>query len=264
MVFSIMGKDLRQNYIARMLEEKGHTVKLHKEGDSVKECIKDANVLILPLPVTTDGKTLKNTEITFDEIFENINEKTIIFGGNIPDEINMKSPSSIIDYYKSEKLKAKNAYLTAEAAVALAVLKSSKSLRDCKVLLTGFGRISKCVAYLMKPFCNDVTIALRSRKDMALADAFDFKVIDVSSVESLKEYDIIINTVPARILDKIITTVKEDALVLELASAPFGFNPETAKENNINFEIASSLPGKYSPESAGKEILNCILSYLKI
>ena len=26
---------------------------------------------------------------------------------------------------------------------------------------------------------------------------------------------------------------------------------ETAKENNINFEIASSLPGKYSPESAG-------------
>ena len=264
MVFSVMGKDLRQNYIARLLEEKGHIVKLHKDGDSIRECIKDTNVLILPLPVTTDGKRVKGTEITFDEIFENINKKTVIFGGNIPNEINMKSPSSIIDYYKSEKLKAKNAYLTAEASVALAISGSSKALRDCKVLLTGFGRIGKCVAYLLKPFCDDVTIALRSRKDMALADAFDFPVIDISTLKSLEEFDIIINTVPSRILENIITTAKEDAYVLELASAPYGFNPETAKENNVKFEIASSLPGKYSPESAGKEILNCILSYLKM
>ncbi len=264
MVFSIMGKDLRQDFIALMLQEKGHIVKRYNEGGSVKDCIKDANVVVLPLPVTTDGKTVKGTDVTFDEIFKNINKKTVIFGGNIPVEINLKSPTSIIDYYKSEKLKAKNAYLTAEASVALAVLGSKKALRDCKILITGFGRIAKCVAYLLKPFCRDVTVALRSRKDMALADALDCKIMDISGLGSLKDYDIVINTVPARILDNIIATVRDDAYVLELASAPYGFSPETAKENNINFEIASSLPGKYSPESAGKEILTCILSYLKL
>ena len=77
---------------------------------------------------------------------------------------------------------------------------------------------------------------------------------------TLEMYDVIINTVPARVLEKEIGTVKKGCYLLELASAPYGFDPENAQ--NINFEIGASLPGKISPESAGLEILSCILRHL--
>ena len=78
----------------------------------------------------------------------------------------------------------------------------------------------------------------------------------------LEEYDIIINTVPARVLEKSINTARKDCYILELASAPYGLDQEYAKE--FNYEMGASLPGKVSPESAGLEILNCILRYLKL
>lgn len=259
MVFSVIGGDVRQIFIARQLEQKGYAVKTYGENAGLDECAK-ADIIILPLPITSDGSTIKNTQITFDKLFEKVNKRSIIFGGNINDSINLKSPCSIIDYYKSEKLKSVNAYLTAEGAIPYIITGTRKSLKDCRILITGFGRIGKCLAYLLKPFADDVTIALRSRKDIALIDALDFKTADVHSLGSLKEYDVIINTVPARILEKEIKTVKKDCYVLELASSPYGFDPENAQ--NINFEIGSSLPGKISPESAGLEILNCILRHL--
>ena len=262
MVFSVIGGDVRQACIARALEKKGYTVKVYGENADLLNCTKGVNVIILPLPVTADGITIKNTDITFDEFFENINKKSIIFGGNIPNIINLKSPCSIIDYYKSERLKSKNAYLTAEGAIPYIINGTKKSLKDCKILITGFGRIAKCLAYLIKPFAEDVTVGLRSRKDMALLDALNFKSTDIYSLGSLEEYDVIINTVPARVLEKGIETVNKDCYVLELASAPYGFDVENTK--GINFELGASLPGKISPESAGIEILNCILRHLKL
>ena len=262
MVFSVIGGDVRQACIARCLEEKGYTVKVFGENAGLLDCTTGVNAIILPLPITSDGVTIKNTDITFDELFENINKKSIIFGGNIPNIINLKSPCSIIDYYKSERLKSKNAYLTAEGAIPFIIRGTKKSLKDCKILICGFGRIAKCLAYLLKPFADDVTVALRSRKDMALVDALCFKAAEIYSIGSLEEYDVIINTVPARFLEKEISTVKKDCYILELASAPYGFDIENAKD--LNFELGASLPGKISPESAGIEILNCILRHLKL
>lgn len=262
MVFSVIGGDVRQTCIARCLEKKGYTVKVFGEGADLKACTEGVNVVILPLPVTSDSVTIKNTDISFDELFDNLNKKSIVFGGNIPNIINLKSPCSIIDYYKSERLKSKNAYLTAEGAIPFIIKGTKKSLKDCKILITGFGRIAKCLAYLLKPFADDVTIALRSRKDMALADALSFKTTDIYSLGSLEEYDVIVNTVPSRVLENQIATVKKDCYILELASSPYGFDIEKAKD--LNFELGASLPGKISPESAGIEILNCILRHLKL
>lgn len=259
MVFSVIGGDVRQSFIARQLEKKGYSVKIFGENAGLEDCIK-ADIIILPLPVTSDGVTIKNTQITFDELFEKVNKRSIIFGGNINDTLNLKSPCSIIDYYKSEKLKSANAYLTAEGAIPYIITGTKKSLKDCKILITGFGRIAKCLAYLLKPFADDVTVALRSRRDIALVDALGFKTADVHSLGSLEMYDVIINTVPARVLEKEIGTVKKDCYLLELASAPYGFDPESAP--NVNFEMGASLPGKISPESAGLEILSCILRHL--
>lgn len=261
MVFSVIGGDIRQICIARRLKEKGYTVKVFGDGADLTDCTKGVDVIILPLPVTSDGITVKNTSITFEELFTNINKKSIIFGGNIPNIINLKSPCSIIDYYKSEKLKSKNAYLTAEGAIPYIINGTKKSLKDCKILICGFGRIAKCLACLLKPFADDVTVALRSRKDMALVSALSFKDIDIYSIDDLSEYDVIVNTVPARILEKGIETVKKECYILELASPPYGFDLE--KANDLNFELGSSLPGKISPESAGIEILNCILRHLE-
>ena len=53
-------------------------------------------------------------------------------------------------YFENEEVKYKNAILTAEAAIAIAINDYKKSLRDSNCLIIGFGRIGKILADILK------------------------------------------------------------------------------------------------------------------
>jgi dipicolinate synthase subunit A len=72
-------------------------------------------------------------------------------------------------------------------------------------------------------------------------------------------YDIIFNTVPTWLfLEDFLLKINKNTLIVDLASSPGGVDVSAAKKLSSRVLWASSLPGKYAPESAGELIASCI------
>ena len=108
--FAILGGDMRQYAVARAIgENKNISVFVSalcrecKDDTSIKECseifeaVTEADAVVLPLPVSTDGVCLncpaylENQRITLNEIIEKMEEKSILFGGRIPQSATVKA-----------------------------------------------------------------------------------------------------------------------------------------------------------------------------
>ena len=60
-----------------------------------------------------------------------------------------------------------------------------------------------------------------------------------------------------------ICRLKKDALLLEIASAPFGVDFEAAAKENIRVIKAPGIPGRFAADSAGQIIASCAEKYLR-
>ena len=68
-----------------------------------------------------------------------------------------------------------------------------------------------------------------------------------------------INTVPARLMGwEELRQIKKDALLIELASLPYGADPALAEHLGVEMLVLGGLPGRYAPQNAG-EALFCAL-----
>ena len=57
--------------------------------------------------------------------------------------------------------------------------------------------------------------------------------------------------------------VRDDALVIDLASNPGGIDKKTVKDQNLKFVWALSLPGKVAPTTSAEFIKNTIYNILR-
>ena len=97
-----------------------------------------------------------------------------------------------------------------------------------------------------------ICIAARKEADRALAEAFGFGSMDLEHLEGeIGNFDLIVNTIPARILsDAALCCAQPDTLLLELASAPGGFDRALAQNIGLHVVTAPGLPGRCLPRSA--------------
>jgi len=171
----------------------------------------------------------------------------------------------VYNYFDDEILAMKNAYLTAEGTLKLVIENTEISLKDLSVLVLGYGRVGKCVTDILNKNDCKTAVAVRNIQDTALASIHAAAVFDFKSYEKyLNQFDVIINTVPALIIKKRqLAKVKQDCLIIDLASKPGGIDFETAKEMEINTIHALGIPGKTSPKTAGKYILESVFQLLE-
>src|SRR5699024_1787131 len=82
-------------------------------------------------------------------------------------------------------------------------------------------------------------------------------------VEVLQQSDIIINTVPALLLDKdALETVTPGSLIIDVASKPGGTDFNMAEQLGIKAIHALALPGKVAPITAGNIIAEILIKKL--
>ena len=82
--------------------------------------------------------------------------------------------------------------------------------------------------------------------------------------ENLSQYDIILNTVPHLILNQeLLNYVKEDCLLIDLASNPGGIDKRAAKNRQLKLIWALALPGKVAPITTAEFIKDTIYNILK-
>lgn len=265
----VFGGDTRQIYCAgglRLCPFMNVTARALKEDD--EKPTGKTDVLILPYVSCRLGcinAPLAGREISFDEVYETVKNGTVVFAGMLPENIKndfIERGAILNDWFDNEELTLKNAELTAEGAAQVIIKKSDKAVGGSKILVLGWGRVAKASAKLFRSMGADITIA--ARREEARRDAVDhgFKAVDFSGDTAIEEADIIVNTVPERVLPKDkLKIIKPGGWILELASAPYGLDFEEAKELGIEAVLGSGLPGKYTPEAAGRYMAEAVIGY---
>ena len=161
-------------------------------------------------------------------------------------------------YASSETYQIANAALTAQAAAAL--LKEERTLAGAKVLVLGWGRVGSLTARALTGEGAAVAVWARRPESLAWAGAMGFDTLSPEGLDGdLGAYEIIVNTVPAPVLtEERLGRTRQDALLVELASAPGGIDAAAAREQGRRYLAAPGLPGKYAPARAAEILRDAV------
>lgn len=256
----ICGGDQRQKYMYKYMVDKGLNVSTFALGESDLseiEDIKKYDVVILPVPVTKDGVHLNASfEIKIDDVFKNLDKSQIVLGG-------MYNGNNVIDYYNNEDFQMQNAVPTAEGALQTAMENTDIAINKANCAVWGYGRIGKVLATILKNLGANVTVCARNPKDISLAKVLGFETMNINHLEKTDVFDIIFNTVPDTVADSVVLgKIRDDAILIELASKPYGIDMEAAEKLGKRVIVASGLPGKVAPKTAGKILCDVIMDIL--
>ena len=281
MIFTVLGGDFRSVYLVRRLWADGHTVRSFGleladippqcRSHSLQHATAGAQCVILPTPAA-DGALLRTpfgaTPITIDAVAAAIPHGARVFGGMLSLPLREALAARglhIVDLLSIEAMAIKNAALTAQCALQLIAEQLPCTLSGQPMLILGAGRIGKLLGLQLQAVGTQVTVASRSKTDQAWCAALGLTPADITNlVPILPRCPTIINTVPARILDKtLLQLLPQGALLVELASAPGGFDGVVAESMGLQTVHGGGLPGKYAPQSAADAIADIIYEEIK-
>lgn len=257
-----VGGDIRQKIASDYLNE--HLIdSIYASYPVDIELINNATVIVLPLPVSSDGMHLNanyenKPKIKINEIISQIEKNTLVLGGKFQAEIKefiQRNDLRCVDYYDIETFQIQNALLTAEGAIYYAKNRMSKSIHNSRIAILGFGRIGKILAYLCRSQGAKTTVYARGEVDRAWSMAAGIKAlkIDYLGIGDPSKIDIIFNTIPYNIINEsILNKIPKDTLVIDLASKPFGIDEELVIKKNLNYYRELGIPGRYAPRTAGE------------
>lgn len=234
-VFFTQGETAALHYAISALKEQGISF-----ASAINETVTH---LLLPVPSLFSGGIIRGGGLLTD-LLPILPKDVVIIGGNLQ--------SKLFDGYKKIDLLqdafylAQNASITAYCAIKVAMQHLSCTLKDCPVLILGWGRIGKCLAALLKAMGASVTVAVRKESDRAIISALQYQTSDIASVHST-DYRLIFNTVPTALLANIPDTV----VSIDLASSQ-GLSGEKVI-------WARGLPNQEAPQSSGLLIADAVM-----
>ena len=277
--FGVIGGDERMKYLAQSIAADGYPVcvcGLEKLGScrGAAECdlpqlAAKSSVILLPLPATKDGLFLNapyaESEIRLDDDFTRLFMHKTVCGGMLQ---RLTASSSLWreiepeDYYRREELAVGNAIPTAEGAVGIAIREYPGTINGAKCLITGFGRIGKNLAIILRGMGAEVFCAARKKADLMQMRAFGVQPLTYREIS--RRFDLIFNTVPAKVLTSpVLMQQTRDTLIIELASAPGGIDLKRAEELHLHVIDAPSLPGRVAPKTAAEYIKEAVYNILE-
>lgn len=269
---AVLGGDKRMDFAARELTRLGYDVREwgRREGDSAAgfarvadEWLSAVDVLMLPLPTSTDGTHLSTPllegggGLRMEMLFSAAPDKLWLVGrlGETLQGRAKKENIRCIDYFESEILQLKNALPTAEGAIEIAMRELPVVLDGTKVAVIGYGRIGEVLSAKLGALGAKVTVYARRPSvctRIELAGHSSKQIFEGRDPLFDADTRAIFNTVPSRLLGRsTLQTLSPNCLLIDLASAPGGIDMRVAEELGLCAIWATALPGKCAPESAG-------------
>ncbi len=283
--YLVLGGDLRNIKLAGMLADDGNRVysfgqdrsdEILDDGriekcTSLKTAMEKAQVIIGPVPFSSNEDFINapfaHDKIMIDDLMKT-NKGKIFISGSIKDDLKKKLDEKymeVIDIMKRDDLAILNTIATAEGTIEVAIKNTDKILQGSRVLILGFGRVGKIVANKFSKMSALVTCAARKVSDLAWIKAYGYNSLNINDMlYDLKEFDIIINTVPQTILrERELKHIDAEALLIDLASSPGGIDGKMAKSMGLNFIWALALPGRIAPSSSAKFIKDTVYTIIE-
>ena len=277
--FAVVGGDLRQVDVANRLLARGkqvHALLLEKnqllspalQGPAqAQELLPACDVVILPLPLTTDERTVNapfsDQTLALADCFRFIRPDAVALAGKVgrqARELAAHSHVHLIDYLEREELAVKNARVTAEGALAIALDELPIAMFQTRCLVTGHGRVAKELIRVLRGVGAPTTVCARKYKDLAEIEMAGCRAVPISRLaEVAKDADVIFNTVPARVFSRAcLDHLRPETLLIDLASRPGGVDLAAAGELGLHTIWALSLPGNCAPLTVGDIILQTV------
>lgn len=278
--FAVLGGDLRQAYLAESIAADGYfvyaaafekfpfsgLVRVMETEDAVARCTH----VVLPLPVTRDGLTLNapygQEPLLLDDRLALLLAHKPVYGGQIHKlpKTERWAELEAYDYFAREDVAVENAVPTAEGAIEIAMRELPVTLNGSHCLVAGYGRIGKVLSRMLLGLGAKVTVSARRAEDLAWIKLNGMRAVKTALIGESGRYDVIFNTIPKMVFDaQTLALAAENALIVELASKPYGIDLEAAQRLNIRVILAESLPGKVAPQSAGVIIKNAIYKMMR-
>ena len=234
----VVGGDARMAFAAQALRKKGYTV-------AAAAAASDVDVLVLPV---------RGCEVPRAVLEEVLAKGGIVIGGMLP-----VKGERCYDYMEDEAFLYDNARITAEGAVVMLGQALSGTLYDADIGILGMGRIAECLCMMLKGMGARVTVYARRPEALARARAMGAQAACLFEAlpKQMTRHDALCNTVPHVLLDAaLLSQVSKDTVLLELASAPGGFDEAAAEKYGLRMIEGRGIPGKYAPRAAG-ELIAC-------
>ena len=283
--FAVVGGDLRIVKLVKMLADDKNIVYTYglekaeelKENNNIIMCekltdvVKNTEIIIGPIPFSSNGKDINSPfsdkQISIRELMHIINAKILIAGSISPEVYELANDEyiEIVDIMKREELAVLNTVSTAEGTIEIVIANTNKIIHGSNILILGFGRIGKVLARKLSGLSAKITCAARKDEDLAWIKAYGHNGTNINSIgENLSEFDVIINTVPHLVLtsDRI-KYIKNDCLLVDLASNPGGIDKKAAKDKNLKLIWALALPGKVAPVTTAEFIKDTVYNVLR-
>ncbi len=241
-------KDKRINFIKKDFEELGY---------KVFDFEKDINFI-----TNNDVCVLSPAYKWKEEIFNKLPNKIKIFGGNIDENLLKTKQINYYNLMRNENFVLTNANFTAEGFLVDLISNTNSSIYEQNILILGSGRVAKAVAYLLLKLNVNFDIAMRNEKEcnhfkLICKNTYNFNEYK----DKLKNYDVIINTIPQILFEKNDKNLfKTNCVLFELASIKcLNLNDFSS----VNYILCPALPAKYMPRSAGKLVFEIVKNYLQ-
>ncbi len=264
----IIPADKRQKYMAKSLEENGVECVFYNPNLPMGNTERQFDGVIFPLPSVKFSRINCEYEVKAENIFPLVKKGGLVFLAMADENLIScikNAELEFFDYYEREELIILNAALTAQGVLELVLINSDVCLNELNVLVTGYGKTGQAIAEVLKNNGVKVTVCARRERDRAKVRVKNMKAISFDEIRDMAEsFDFLINTVPEQVIGKnLLSQFKENCIFLEIASKPYGIDISSAERMSKKVIIASSLPGKYTPRSAGVFIAQTILNIVK-
>lgn len=200
-----------------------------------------------PGSILSDGKNL-------DTLLSSLPWDVTVWGGNLDHPA--LADYRTVDLLKDEQYLTENAAITAHCALGIAAPMLYTTWDQTPTLIIGWGRIGKSLGNLLLSLGCPLTVAARSEKDRAALSSLGYQTVSIHELHPiLPQFRLIINTVPAPVLNAEDFESKTGCIRIDLASQKGIFGDEVI--------WARGLPGIHAPESSGRLIANTFLRLLK-
>lgn len=260
MRLAVFGGDERMHGAVLAAKEAGwDALHIRTEADApARWGVVDA--VMLPWPHSFREEKLAGTEMTRERVLSLLPPcEAMLYGSGVATE-KLTQAKRLVDPSLDEEFLKANAKLTAEGAICCAMGRENRALLGGTCVVTGFGRIGQELVRRLTAMEAFVIVCARNEGQMRRAHEMGAHPVPLSEIGSaLRHADVVFNTIPARVLGKAaLDKIRRDALVIELASPPYGMNIELAKHMGIQIMVEGGLPGRYAALDAGAALFDAL------
>ena len=269
----VVGGDDRLRLMAELMQKAGYeTDTWGQGGDDTPKALTRAQAVVLPFPrAGRDGfvpAPRGKRPIPVYEVASLIGEGVFVMAGMLDDTLADtagKKEWRLLLPIGDDAFEAQNAMPSAEGAIYAAMQKANYTICGSTCLIIGPGRIGRELARMLIGIGAKVFMA--ARREEGLKTASDVGAIPVpmdALPVAAREADILFNTAPAMVAgESVMAALPAHALAIDLASSPYGIDLEAAQRHGITAWREGGIPGKYSPLTAARLLLDYFKAHTK-